>query len=107
VDGRLLPQIPFHVCCSAGWFLGKFPVLLYDQVRSKLVLNVGCGEGEGASGLRANQYCMKLEHGIEHIAIYFDRILESHWFVWATQISHLPMPVDLEKKKDWVSMQVL
>ena len=34
------------------------------------------------------------------------RCLESHWFVWATQISHLPMPVDMEKKKDWVSMQV-
>ena len=26
--------------------------------------------------------------------------------MWATQISHLPMPVDMEKKKDWVSMQV-
>ena len=36
----------------------------------------------------------------------FNRCLESHWFVWATQISHLPMPIDMEKKKDWVSMQV-
>lgn len=46
MDGRLLPQIPFHVCRSARWFLGKLPVLLYDQVRSKLVLDVGCGEGK-------------------------------------------------------------
>jgi len=72
VDGRLLPQIPFHVCRSARWFLGKLPILLCDQVRSKLVLDVGCmWGGKEASGSRAKQYCMKLERGIEHIAIHF------------------------------------
>ena len=72
MDGRLLPQIPFHVCRSARWFLGKLPILLCDQVRSKLVLDVGCmWGGKEASGSRAKQYCMKLERGIEHIAIHF------------------------------------
>ena len=41
------------------------------------------------------------------LMVFFDRVLESHWFVWATQVSHLPMHIDLDKKKDWVSMQVL
>ena len=34
------------------------------------------------------------------------RFLESHWFVWATQISHLPKDVDFDKRRDWVSLQV-
>ena len=37
---------------------------------------------------------------------YLYRLVESHWFTWATQISHIPMEVDLDKRKDWVSMQV-
>lgn len=38
---------------------------------------------------------------------FFVRFLESHWFVWATQMSHLPMHIDLDQKKDWVSMQLV
>ena len=34
------------------------------------------------------------------------RFLESHWFVWATQISHIPMQIDLDQRQDWASMQV-
>lgn len=34
------------------------------------------------------------------------RFLESHWFVWCTQISHLPMHIDTDKRQDWVSMQM-
>lgn len=37
---------------------------------------------------------------------FFIRFLESHWFTWVTQISHLPMEIDTDKKKDWVSMQL-
>ncbi|KAK2178957.1 hypothetical protein NP493_521g00005 [Ridgeia piscesae] len=36
----------------------------------------------------------------------FVRFLESHWFVWATQMSHLPCEVDHEKLDNWVSMQL-
>lgn len=38
---------------------------------------------------------------------FFIRILESHWFVWATQMSHIPMKIDLEQRRDWVSLQLV
>uniref|UniRef100_A0A8C5CG77 Fatty acid desaturase 2 n=1 Tax=Gadus morhua TaxID=8049 RepID=A0A8C5CG77_GADMO len=34
------------------------------------------------------------------------RFLESHWFVWVTQMNHLPMNIDHEKQQDWLSMQL-
>ena len=34
------------------------------------------------------------------------RILESHYFVWCTQFNHIPMEFDVEKYKDWPSLQV-
>nr|XP_015194216.1 PREDICTED: fatty acid desaturase 2-like [Lepisosteus oculatus] len=34
------------------------------------------------------------------------RFLESHWFVWVTQMNHIPMDIDYEKHQDWLSMQV-
>nr|WAY16342.1 front-end fatty acid desaturase group B [Urechis unicinctus] len=36
----------------------------------------------------------------------FVRFLESHWFVWATQMSHLPMTVDYDQGCDWVTSQL-
>ncbi|KAI3370689.1 hypothetical protein L3Q82_007245 [Scortum barcoo] len=36
----------------------------------------------------------------------FVRFLESHWFVWVTQMSHLPMDIDHEKHRDWLTMQL-
>ena len=38
---------------------------------------------------------------------FFIRFLESHWFVWSTQTNHLPMHIDTDKRKDWVSMQLI
>ncbi|XP_075996870.1 acyl-CoA 6-desaturase [Genypterus blacodes] len=38
--------------------------------------------------------------------ITFVRFLESHWFVWVTQMNHLPMEVDQERHQDWLSMQL-
>ncbi|RXN10819.1 fatty acid desaturase 2 [Labeo rohita] len=37
----------------------------------------------------------------------FVRFLESHWFVWVTQMSHIPMDIDYEKRQDWLSMQLV
>ena len=34
------------------------------------------------------------------------RFLESHWFTWSTQISHIPMDVDTDKRRDWCNLQV-
>ncbi|XP_041705777.2 acyl-CoA Delta-4 desaturase-like [Coregonus clupeaformis] len=38
--------------------------------------------------------------------ISFVRFLESHWFVWVTQMSHLPMEMDHERRQDWLTMQL-
>uniref|UniRef100_A0A8C7HGA2 Fatty acid desaturase 2-like n=1 Tax=Oncorhynchus kisutch TaxID=8019 RepID=A0A8C7HGA2_ONCKI len=32
--------------------------------------------------------------------------LESHWFVWVTQMNHLPMDIDHERHQDWLTMQL-
>ncbi|XP_032894949.1 acyl-CoA 6-desaturase isoform X2 [Amblyraja radiata] len=40
------------------------------------------------------------------IFVLFVRFIESHWFVWVTQMSHIPMEIDNEKHKDWLSMQL-
>ncbi|NXS94202.1 FADS2 desaturase, partial [Jacana jacana] len=34
------------------------------------------------------------------------RFLESHWFVWVTQMNHIPMEIDSEKHRDWLSSQM-
>ncbi|XP_062849494.1 acyl-CoA 6-desaturase [Trichomycterus rosablanca] len=34
------------------------------------------------------------------------RFLESHWFVWVTQMNHIPMDIDHDKQDDWLSMQL-
>ncbi|XP_077997494.1 acyl-CoA 6-desaturase-like [Glandiceps talaboti] len=36
----------------------------------------------------------------------FERFLESHWFVWVTQMNHLPMEIDKDHGKDWLSLQL-
>uniref|UniRef100_A0A8C7HAE7 Fatty acid desaturase 2-like n=1 Tax=Oncorhynchus kisutch TaxID=8019 RepID=A0A8C7HAE7_ONCKI len=38
--------------------------------------------------------------------ICFVRFLESHWFVWVTQMNHLPMDIDHERHQDWLTMQL-
>ncbi|XP_069479993.1 fatty acid desaturase 2-like [Ambystoma mexicanum] len=34
------------------------------------------------------------------------RFVESHWFVWVTQMNHIPMEIDNEKYRDWLSGQL-
>uniref|UniRef100_A0A8C7QZP1 Cytochrome b5 heme-binding domain-containing protein n=2 Tax=Oncorhynchus mykiss TaxID=8022 RepID=A0A8C7QZP1_ONCMY len=38
--------------------------------------------------------------------LYVCMFLESHWFVWVTQMSHLPMEMDHERHQDWLTMQL-
>jgi len=41
------------------------------------------------------------------IALYFTvRFIESHWFVWVTQMSHIPMQVDYHNSWPWVESQL-
>ncbi|XP_029438123.1 acyl-CoA 6-desaturase-like [Rhinatrema bivittatum] len=34
------------------------------------------------------------------------RFIESHWFVWVTQMNHITMEIDKEKYRDWLSCQL-
>uniref|UniRef100_A0A673MWK0 Fatty acid desaturase 2 n=1 Tax=Sinocyclocheilus rhinocerous TaxID=307959 RepID=A0A673MWK0_9TELE len=43
---------------------------------------------------------------ISYYVRYF-LFMESHWFVWVTQMSHIPMDIDYEKHQDWLSMQLV
>jgi fatty acid desaturase 2 (delta-6 desaturase) len=41
------------------------------------------------------------------LLLYFwVRFLESHWFVWTTQMSHIPMDVNYDNNEDWVTGQL-
>uniref|UniRef100_A0A8C9TEH3 Fatty acid desaturase 2 n=3 Tax=Scleropages formosus TaxID=113540 RepID=A0A8C9TEH3_SCLFO len=39
--------------------------------------------------------------------VTFVRFMESHWFVWVTQMNHIPMDIDHEKHQDWLTMQLV
>eukprot|EP01090_Pellita_catalonica_P021948 TRINITY_DN8358_c0_g1_i1.p1 TRINITY_DN8358_c0_g1~~TRINITY_DN8358_c0_g1_i1.p1 ORF type:complete len:452 (-),score=53.22 TRINITY_DN8358_c0_g1_i1:60-1376(-) len=40
------------------------------------------------------------------IALYFFvRFLESHWFVWVTQMNHIPMDISSDRFKNWPILQ--
>ncbi|NXX84250.1 FADS2 desaturase, partial [Urocolius indicus] len=42
-----------------------------------------------------------------HFALLITQwFLESHWFVWVTQMNHIPMEIDSEKHRDWLSSQL-
>ena len=37
---------------------------------------------------------------------YFMRFVESQWYVWVSQINHIPMDVEAEKHLNWVTLQL-
>ncbi|XP_033270097.1 acyl-CoA 6-desaturase isoform X1 [Orcinus orca] len=41
------------------------------------------------------------------IFLNFIRFLESHWFVWVTQMNHIVMEIDQEPYRDWFSSQLV
>ncbi|XP_038071953.1 fatty acid desaturase 2-like [Patiria miniata] len=36
----------------------------------------------------------------------FVRFMESHWFVWVTQMNHIPMEIEKDQQKEWLPMQL-
>ncbi|XP_021107510.1 fatty acid desaturase 3 isoform X2 [Heterocephalus glaber] len=47
-------------------------------------------------------------HGVQGALLLYVavRVLESHWFVWVTQMNHIPKDIGQEKHRDWVSLQL-
>ncbi|XP_041374724.1 acyl-CoA 6-desaturase-like [Gigantopelta aegis] len=37
----------------------------------------------------------------------FARCLESHWFLWVTQMSHIPNNIDVDKNLEWFQLQLI
>ncbi|XP_066486135.1 acyl-CoA (8-3)-desaturase-like [Tiliqua scincoides] len=37
---------------------------------------------------------------------WLSRYLESNWFIWVSQMNHIPMNIDYDKNADWVSCQL-
>lgn len=35
------------------------------------------------------------------------RFIESNWFVWVTQMNHIPMHIDYDQNKEWLSGQFI
>ncbi|XP_053835242.1 acyl-CoA (8-3)-desaturase-like isoform X1 [Vidua macroura] len=46
--------------------------------------------------------------GFNNFMVYYwlSRYLESSWFIWVSQMNHIPMDIDYDKNKDWVSTQL-
>uniref|UniRef100_A0A8C3STY3 Cytochrome b5 heme-binding domain-containing protein n=1 Tax=Chelydra serpentina TaxID=8475 RepID=A0A8C3STY3_CHESE len=40
------------------------------------------------------------------VCVCLHRVLESIWFVWESQMSHIPMNIDYDKNLDWFSTQL-
>ncbi|POI29597.1 hypothetical protein CIB84_006651, partial [Bambusicola thoracicus] len=40
------------------------------------------------------------------VPLYFQWFIESNWFVWITQMNHIPMHIDYDKNVDWFSTQL-
>jgi len=45
-------------------------------------------------------------HGGSWILYFTFRMIESYWFMWVTQMNHIPMEISRDKRKDWVSLQL-
>ncbi|XP_003798782.1 fatty acid desaturase 3 [Otolemur garnettii] len=47
-------------------------------------------------------------YGVPGVLLLFVavRVLESHWFVWITQMNHIPKEIGHEKHRDWASSQL-
>ncbi|XP_011897493.1 fatty acid desaturase 3 isoform X4 [Macaca nemestrina] len=47
-------------------------------------------------------------YGVPGVLLFFVavRVLESHWFVWITQMNHIPKEIGHEKHRDWASSQL-
>jgi len=44
--------------------------------------------------------------GMKSFCVYLPRYIESTWFIWVSQMNHIPMDIDYDKNEDWVSTQV-
>nr|KAF6437563.1 fatty acid desaturase 1 [Molossus molossus] len=127
-DYFLRPHLP-HLCAAVGseGLPGPF-------FRGQVVLDGGVGTGKEKEMFGSNQFGLEVVLGLwvaagilgvglgkwylresenSGLCLYGfylcgipTRFLESNWFVWVTQMNHIPMHIDHDRNRDWVSTQV-
>jgi len=104
---------PFYHWQHRYWFLVGPPFLLPIYFHMDVVLRVvrtkDWVDGLWIASFFARWFLLgaPLFGFMGTIAFYFFiRFVESHWFVWVTQMSHVPMDVDYHKEQNWVASQL-
>lgn len=91
-----------------GWFLGRVQEM-EGVCRSDLfgfLVFILSGNNQLVC---AQVFCTDLSHHGRVICdgfLFLHRFIESNWFVWVTQMNHIPMHIDYDKNVDWFSTQV-
>ena len=57
-------------------------------------------------GFRRIYTSLSLNESATDFLYFVYRCLESHWFVWVSQSNHIPMEIDDDKARPWLSLQV-
>ncbi|NXY56964.1 FADS2 desaturase, partial [Callaeas wilsoni] len=86
--------LPFLIPCSHTLLIPLRSRLDPPGVPHPTLFPADCGEFCACSDRNCHDFS------------WFCRFLESHWFVWVTQMNHIPMEIDSEKHRDWLSSQM-
>ncbi|NXY46688.1 FADS2 desaturase, partial [Ceuthmochares aereus] len=90
------------------FFLSEYlPCTLHFPLNANLLLEKSSLKSR--TGMLRDNYVdnMHLSLSVEKpLLVKRRKFLESHWFVWVTQMNHIPMEIDREKHRDWLSSQV-
>ena len=102
-------------------FLGLFFMVRWYQMGSRVwqrnevcvaalgggsVSGLGSGRWPGWSSYLRESELSGPRLSCFHSCVTPTRFLESNWFVWVTQMNHIPMHIDRDQNRDWVSTQV-
>ncbi|NWI22705.1 FADS2 desaturase, partial [Sula dactylatra] len=97
-----LSSFPVLMCCLIPTHLCIF-FPLWSRLDPSRVLQATLFPAYGEGQCRGENYGKGAERAKGSWELQF---LESHWFVWVTQMNHIPMEIDCEKHRDWLSSQV-
>ncbi|KFV96306.1 Fatty acid desaturase 2 [Eurypyga helias] len=113
---KYLPYNHQHEYFFLRFFLPLFPVLIHCPIPTHLCIFLLWPRLDPSGVPQAslfpaywevfkvsNQFGPKDKRRLKRHTFVF---LESHWFVWVTQMNHIPMEIDCEKHRDWLSSQV-
>ncbi|KFO58322.1 Fatty acid desaturase 2 [Corvus brachyrhynchos] len=100
--------LPFLIPCSHTLLIPLWSWLDPPRVSHPTLFPADCGAGKlSTTGPLFPKFLMKLKVQEKKAKLQNQiMFLESHWFVWVTQMNHIPMEIDSEKHRDWLSSQM-